>query len=189
MFVIVQPPKPQMQTYTGRVVNPLALRVEDVCIEDIAHSLACSNRFCGHTKEPWNTAQHSVGVSYLVPLPKARKGLLHDGGEAYTGDMTKWLKMSPEMAAYREVDDRNQRVVYEAFGLDPDTEDPDIKDADRFMVRLEATDGYGGMWDPGVPGYEPLQFHERARLGAWRPMPWRAAELLFLRVFQELEVR
>jgi hypothetical protein len=184
-MTIIAPPKPEMLTFTGRVVNPLDVRIEDVCIEDIAHSLACSNRFCGHTKAPWNTAQHSVGVSYLVPPHKALKGLLHDGGEAYTGDMTKWLKMSPEMAAYREADARAQRVVYEAFGLDPE-EDEDVKDADRFMVRLEATDGYDGRWHPRVPGYEPMTAQERVRLGPWRPMAWQDAERLFLRAFKEL---
>lgn len=177
--------EPSILTYTGRRVNPLDLKVSDICIEDIAHSLACSNRFCGHTAEPWNTAQHSIGVSRLVPQQKSLKGLVHDGGEAYTGDMTKWLKESPVMAGYREADRRAQRVVYVAFGLDPD-DDPEIKAADDFMVRLEATDGYGGLWVLENPDYQPMTDAERQRLGPWRPMDWRAAEKLFLKTFKEL---
>ena len=178
--------EPRILTYTGRRVNPLAVRPSDVCIEDIAHSLACSNRFCGHTIAPWSTAQHSIGVSRLVPPRKALKGLLHDGGEAYVGDMTTWLKHAPEMAPYREIEDRAQRAVYEAFGLDPSDDDDDINEADRFMVRLEATDGFNGRWIIDHELYGPITEAERQRLGPWRPWDWRLAEREFLRAFKEL---
>jgi hypothetical protein len=184
--------RPQILTYTGRVVNPLDVRPEDVCIEDVAHSLACSNRFCGHTVAPWNTAQHSIGVmrvvqaqSSLYDREKLLKSLLHDGGEAYVGDMTKWLKHSPEMASYREAEDRAQRAVYEAFRLDPG-DDPDIEAGDRFMVRLEATDGFQGRWIIDHHLYGPMTEDERLMLGPWRPWDWRLAEKEFLKAFKEL---
>lgn len=79
---------PVITTFTGRTVNPLALEVSDIDVRDIAHALACQNRFAGHTQLPVNTALHSYYVSMMCPSNPLR-GLLHDGAEAYLGDVTK----------------------------------------------------------------------------------------------------
>src|ERR1700674_199080 len=75
---------------------------EDVCIEDIAHSLSLLCRFTGHVKQFYSVGEHSVRVSYLCPPEYQLWGLLHDAGECYAGDVNRPLKYSPGMEAYRE---------------------------------------------------------------------------------------
>lgn len=135
--------QPWIWTSTKRRVNPLDLRPEDVCIEDIAHHLACTNRFAGALAHPVSVAQHSVCVARLLAPEWQIYGLLHDASEAYLGDVTKWLKMQDCMAEYRAAEDRAQRAVYQAFGLEPMDLDqvPNLEWADRLMVRAEAEHG------------------------------------------------
>lgn len=69
-------------TYTGRTFYPFDPRPEDICIEDIAHSLSNMCRFCGHVREFYSVAEHSVrGASHLYGL-NALQFLLHDAAEA-----------------------------------------------------------------------------------------------------------
>src|SRR5579859_1210517 len=106
-----------IQTFTGKLVNPLALRVEDVSILDIAHSLAQQCRFTGHTLEFYSTSQHSVGVSRLCDPADALAGLIHDGSEAYLSDIARPVKRSLSLDSYRLVEHNLEAVIYEAFGL------------------------------------------------------------------------
>lgn len=170
--------------YPSRLrVNPLRLTPEDVRIEDIAHHLALINRFNGGTPKPISVAQHSVLVSRLLPDEHALAGLLHDASEAYLGDVTKWLKMSDAMTAYREAEAWAQRVIFGVFGC-PLEQHPDIDDVDRLMVRYEA-------WKSGitidVPGYEPPN-KEECKLSGWKPWSWQYAEELFMATFRSLTI-
>lgn len=194
-------------TYTGRRVNPLNLKPEDICIEDIAHSLACSNRFLGHTKEPINIAQHSVFVSVLVEswckqshltpghlLKSTLQGLLHDASEYILGDITKWFKQTEVMKGYRELEERTQATIYSLWNL-PHSDTEEVKFADRTMVRYEA------MWMYDVypitqEGYErptlkdQIWFSQATReLGAWTPWSWMRSERIFLERFHSLQRR
>lgn len=75
-------------------VNPT---VEQVCVHDIAHSLARTCRFGGHTFGHYSIAQHSMVVADLLvdqgPMTQLH-GLLHDAHEAYIGDIVTPLKQS-----------------------------------------------------------------------------------------------
>lgn len=173
---------PTLTTHSRRRVNPLGLRREDVAIEDIAHALAQINRFNGHVRAPISVAQHSVYVSRLCN-GSALAGLLHDAAEAYLGDVTKWLKNTPEFAGYRAAEAALQARIYEWFGCEPS---PEIEQADRLMVRFEGEQGYGGDWLVGHPAYPRLTADERARVGEWEPWPWARAEREFLARYAEL---
>lgn len=81
-----------IQTYTGRMVWPLAPHADDIAIEDIAHALALKCRYGGHSREFFSVAQHSVMVSHMVPECDAIWGLLHDAGEAYLPDVVRPIK-------------------------------------------------------------------------------------------------
>ena len=91
------------QTYTGKQLWVLDPRPEDICIEDVAHSLSMLCRFNGHCQEFYSVAQHSVFVSQVmlpgeygnwIPAEARLEALLHDAAEAYVGDMIRPLKLS-----------------------------------------------------------------------------------------------
>lgn len=178
-------------TFTGKWVNLLDFQPEDVNIEDIAHALACNNRFVGHLKEPVSVAQHSVYVSRLCRNTSSRlQALLHDASEAYIGDVTKWLKQTEIFDGYRELESHIQRTIYRRFGcLEEDT--VETKTADMLMVRFEATRGF----PPGCqhirasdgephPSYGPLTKEELAAIGRWKPWDWKWAKLHFMSEFR-----
>lgn len=180
--------KPWITTYTGRRVNPLNLQVEDIDILDIAHHLATINRWCGALREPISVAQHSVHVSWLCDGTGAElEALLHDASEAYLGDVTKWLKGSEAMAAFREAEDRAITVICRKFDM-PILFDHSVEDADKLMIGIEGQFGIPG-WTP-FPGYQLPTFEilQRARFygQAWS---WQKAKAVFISRFEELNAR
>lgn len=87
--------EPCIQTYTGRKFFPLNPRAEDICVEDIAHSLSLKCRFGGHCLRFYSVAQHCVLVSKLLePAEESTLlwGLLHDAAEAYIPDFAAPIK-------------------------------------------------------------------------------------------------
>jgi len=113
-----------IQTFTGKKFYPFSPKVEDICIEDIAHALSLICRFNGHCREFYSVAQHSCLVSGLCGAKRknaskyhqdlAKLGLLHDAAEAYLGDIARPIKS-------REDDDRERWLFHkikQVFGLD-----------------------------------------------------------------------
>lgn len=180
---VMVPKGPWIMTYTGRIVNPLDLKPEEICIEDIAHGLALVNRFAGHTAKPISVAQHSVYVSRLVDgTPFTMQGLLHDASEAYLGDVTKWVKADAAFAVYRVAEALIQRLIYEKFKCTHKMS-AEVARADRVMVMHEAVQGFGKAWPEHLntrPGYDPITPKEMEKLGKWAPWPWRVSEESFL---------
>jgi len=180
--------KPHIMTFTGRVVNPTDLESDDIAIEDIAHALACTNRFAGHAKFPISVAQHSICVARLCAGHVKRvhlQALLHDAAEAYIGDMTKFLKDSSGMLAFREADNLVTQAIFRKFGC-PEAMSPVVESADRLMVRYEFEQAFGH----GSPdeGYGALKPQERLQITwKWRPMAWVEAEHEFLSYFRDLQ--
>jgi uncharacterized protein len=172
---------PWILTYTGRRVNPLALRVEDVDILDIAHHLATINRWCGALSEPISVAQHSVHVSWLCDGSDFElEALLHDASEAYLGEVTKWLKNSDCMIAYREAEDRATEVVSRKFDLVHPLPLV-VEKADALMVGVEGQFGIRG-WKP-FPGYDLPSADTLRRAQFHSSWTWREAEAQFITRF------
>jgi hypothetical protein len=76
----------------------------DINMEAIAHSLARIQRFGGHAPgEGYTVSQHCLVASTLAlssgfSADIAFAALLHDAGEAYTGDIpTPWKQYAPEL--------------------------------------------------------------------------------------------
>jgi len=180
--------KPELHTFSGKIVNPLDLKLEDITTVDIAHALALCNRFAGHTKFPISVAQHSVFVARLCwHTPFALQALLHDASETYLGDVTKWVKQTPEMAGYRSIEERVTKRIFERYGC-PTELAQDVEIADRIMVRFEGYKGYGEHFSCNHPNYPPLTKHEIDRVGKWSPWSWEYAEKIFLAHFRKLHV-
>jgi len=124
-------------TYTGVTFWPMDPRVEDVNIEDIAHSLSMLCRFNGHIKSFYSVAQHSVLVSGLCSPENQFWGLMHDAAEAYISDMPSPIKMElPNFIAAEHV---IQKVICDKFGL-PYKEPAEVKKADLIIRATEMRD-------------------------------------------------
>jgi hypothetical protein len=107
----------RLQTFTGRLVHPMRLTVDDVDIRDIAHALSMLCRFGGHAQQFYSVAQHSFLASQLVPPDEALWALLHDASEAYLVDVPTPLKRLAAMSGYRAVEAQVQLTICHAFGL------------------------------------------------------------------------
>ena len=181
-------PKPNLSTYTGKNLLLFELTPHDIDIEDIAHGLACINRFNGQVKKPISVAQHSVYVARIAMKlsgPRAGlQGLLHDASEAYIGDMTKWLKQAPEMKEFRIKEARIQHTIYRRFRCRALLYSS-VEYADRIMVRYEGMRGYK---QPFIdhPDYPPLTKEEKRLVGPWGFWSWQSAESIFLTEYEIL---
>jgi len=134
----------QMQTYTGRMIDPLNLRPADVDIIDVAHALSNTCRFGGHTRSFYSVAEHSLLVSHLVPHEHALCGLLHDAPEAYLGDVIwplkprMFLQFGETPGPFGHYEDRLWcDAIAPAFDL-PAFMPRCIKEADDMAVAAEA---------------------------------------------------
>lgn len=164
-------------TFTGQQVDPLNPDPATIVIADIAHALACVNRFTGHLKIPVSVAQHSISVSLLCDPEDALQGLLHDASEAYICDVASPVKHSPVMAGYREAEDRLQRVIYAKFGC-PVEMTPSVCNADRLALNIEFARGFGFELSHAVMDVHPL-----VETLTGREWDWRTAEREFLSRF------
>jgi hypothetical protein len=128
------------QTFTGRTFYPLDPRVDDVCIEDIAHALSNMCRFCGHVRTFYSVAEHCVRGAGHLRGALSLQFLLHDAAEAYIVDLPRPLKRCGLFGwLYRAAECRVEAVIAEALGL-PYPFDPVIKTVDERMLLTERRD-------------------------------------------------
>jgi hypothetical protein len=170
-----------MQTFTGIQFWPLDPRVEEICIEDIAHSLANQCRFAGHVREFYSVAQHSVLVARLVPQEFKLWALLHDASEAYLVDLPRPVKRHSRMGEeYREIESRVMLAVCERFGLPP-LMPACVHAADDVLLMTEKRDLMGHH--AHLPKWRETAAPMPEYIGPWAP---QAAELIFLTQAQDL---
>jgi uncharacterized protein len=126
----------RIKTFTGKMISPTDLRVEDVDIRDIAHGLAMACRFNGHTRRHYSVAEHSIHVAGLVPRNHQLEALLHDASEAYLVDLPKPVKVQPQFSPFVEVENRVMEVIRQRFNLEP-AEPELVRYADKKMCLIE----------------------------------------------------
>jgi hypothetical protein len=146
-----------MVTQSGRHVDLLNPRPEDIVLEDIVIALARTRRFAGHA--PITVAQHSLDVRddlfamekvplrVLPSVARARVSLyalLHDAHEAYLGDITQpcaraLMALSGEDVLHT-LKENVQGAIHRAFGLHPVFAFPGwLQAADERRLLREAT--------------------------------------------------
>jgi len=118
-----------MTTFKGHYFHPQHVAELDVDIEDIAHALAGTNRYCGHLNDFYSVAQHSVIVANLVNFYGAHTheifgnelkeltlaALLHDATEAYMPDMPSPVKaLLPD---FKELEHKVSQHIFDHFDL------------------------------------------------------------------------
>ena len=115
-----------IETFTGKKFYPLDPRQQDVCIEDIAHSLSQQCRYTGHTERFYSVAQHSMELSIYSqlrgePVETNLYYLLHDAHEAYVGDMTAPMKLNFEelglLEVWNKVVNNIDGVIFKKYGI------------------------------------------------------------------------
>lgn len=167
-----------LQTYTGKQFFVSDPHPDDVNIEDIAHALAYSSRFNGHTKEFYSIAQHCYLVSKVCPKEEALWGLLHDAGEAYLGDVIQPVKRY--LKAFVELEWEVERAIAAKFGLEMPIP-RGVKRADLELLATEARDlmlyPHPANWDLGVAPLADIY------ITPWAP---QVAERMYLERFREL---
>lgn len=128
-----------IQTYSGKKINPLAPKADDICFDDIAHALSNICRFNGHCNRFYSVAQHSVYVSVHASPENALWGLLHDASEAYICDLVRPVKNCNQMDGYSLIEDTLMFHIAKTFDLCwPMPEE--IKELDRKFLFAEARD-------------------------------------------------
>lgn len=167
-----------VSTHLGHRFYPLAPRIDDVAIEDIAHGLAFQCRFNGQTQYFYSVAQHSLMVASLVPRRLALAALLHDAAEAYLGDMVKPLKgLFPD---FSRIEGEVMAIIGARFGV-ADFGDRQIKRADLIALATEKRDLMPRSSEPWctLDGVAPLPTRIEA-------LPPQQAKEKFLREFERL---
>jgi hypothetical protein len=192
----------EIMTYTGKMFDFFDPKPENICIEDIAHALACTNRYTGHTSLPYSVAEHSIRCSHVL-VGDPLVNLMHDAAEAYVvGDVPSpqkqglgWHSITPltdgeSFISYKQLEYRILRIIVEALGLKGLfinlSSWEDMKRVDKIMMATEVRDlmpprAYGTFkelrWIPD--GIEPLE-------GTIYPWGWNLAEQFFLERYEEL---
>lgn len=125
--------------YSGRV-ELTTFTPENADIRDIAHGLALTNRWNGHTVVPVSVGWHSLLVSELCASTSraaALHGLLHDAAEAYIGDWTQPVKKHATRWL-RDLADRIETCCLAASGIDEaDATHACVKAADTLALIYE----------------------------------------------------
>lgn len=167
-----------IQTYTGKKFYPLDPRPEDICMEDIAHALANTCRYNGHSRVFYSVAEHCVRMSIAnVPgCPKWR--LMHDAAEAYISDVPRPVK--PMLAEFKVIEESILKVIGEKYNLGSMCH-RHISDGDLIMLATEKRDVLlpGPEWGIELP--TPLK-------NVINPWPAEIAEIEFSARAKELEI-
>ncbi len=168
---------------SGTYVTPLSPTPEQIHEKDIAHALSLICRGNGHYTHFYSVAQHCIncvkeacarGLSRRIQLAC----LLHDGSEAYLGDMVRPLKKHLE--EYLEIEAKMQACVYEHFGIGDLTEEEfaAVKSIDDTVLYHEFLTINSHRFDEPEPKlYAALDFSEK---------PHTENEEMFLRLLEEL---
>lgn len=170
-----------MTTFTGRKVWPLQIKKDDIHILDIAHALANTCRYNGHTSPFYSVAEHCVLLarSKFPGMPKWK--LMHDAAEAYIGDMV-W-RMKKLFPKFTELEAQIDRVIAERFDLPP--YEGEIKDqvkiGDKEMLWWEGNTLM--LSTPGTYWTEMEKPKIKVEIRCWTPL---IAEVEFISEFRRL---
>ncbi len=129
-----------MQTYLGHKFTFTVPRVQDIHIEDIAHSLALQCRFNGHIDDFYSVGDHCLYV--LSKASEANKfwGLMHEATETYISDIITPLKYHWRWRFFiKRMENKILKVVAKKYGL-PWPIPKEIHEIDERMWATEQRD-------------------------------------------------
>lgn len=165
-----------LQTRSGDFLDFRNPDPNTIHIEDIAHALALTCRYNGHTPYPYSVAQHCVLASRVAPPGLELQALMHDAQEAYIGDMPTPLKKL--LPGYQMIEFKLEDVIRKKFDL-PAEFDPRVKEIDTRMLATEAAAFGFKLW-VSIQDVEP---YPALPIAQWS---WHLAKCKFLDRFEEL---
>lgn len=153
------PGEHEIETSTGLFIDTFEPRPECVRLEDIAHALANTCRYGGHSARFYSVAEHAVLASKYAEFKGwdtyvQQMVLHHDDAEAYLGDIPRPLKplLGP---AYKRLTGKFDEAIGLALGLPHGVEmlhGPEVREADNWSLMAEANEllpskgkGWGGQ--------------------------------------------
>jgi 5'-deoxynucleotidase YfbR-like HD superfamily hydrolase len=130
-----------METFSGKEIDPLWIKPNDICLRDIARSLSMTCRFGGHVIKFYSVANHCVNMARWFyeqdRFKEAKYALLHEGDEVIYGDIITPVKYLDILEEFREIIKDTQRTIYKQFKLYGNTP-KSVKELDELMKVLEA---------------------------------------------------
>lgn len=123
-----------IRLHSGRRVNPLKPRPQDISIEDIAWNLSHLCRFTGASKWFYSVASHCVFCAQQAPAEHALAVLMHDSAEHILADLNTQCKAL--LPQYKAMELRLEAVISRKYGL-PFPFDPIVKEIDLRMLKTE----------------------------------------------------
>mgnify|MGYP001559297552 CR=1 FL=1 len=110
-----------IETYSGIKFFPLAPKIEDINIVDIAHALSNICRFNGHSSYFYSVAQHSVLVSLIAEKDNYSREiqlqcLLHDAAECYFADISSPVKKSIKNKIH-PIETKLESIIAKKYGV------------------------------------------------------------------------
>lgn len=125
----------KITTYTGKLIDVIHPKIQDINIEDIAFGLSRQYRFNGVTRIPYTVAQHSINVALVTGKGMQLAALLHDASEAYLHDIPTPLKQN--LPCYLQIEKNLQNIIYARFGIDQYSVQSGINYADKQVLLSE----------------------------------------------------
>lgn len=111
----------KMTSYTGQRFNPMKMVENNVCLEDIAHSLSLICRGSGQVLYFYSVAQHSLNCAYEAMARGYDRQhvlacLLHDASEGYIADIIRPVKK--HLRDYYDIESKIMDIIFKKFHLD-----------------------------------------------------------------------
>lgn len=130
-------------TISGETFDIQKPRPEMLDISDIAHALSMQCRYNGHVPTFYSVAEHSVRVAMRLELigesaKVCLAGLLHDGAEAYIGDMVNPMKRIPDLGQlFKSYEEAIEYTIQERWGVPLVPMPTVVKEADEYVYAWE----------------------------------------------------
>lgn len=157
----------KIRLHSGKYMDPLNPKIDDIDINDIAHGLSMQCRFGGHTKIFYPISEHSIWVSLHCPPDLQLAALLHDASEAYLLDIPSPVKS--RIPGYKEAEDNLMRIIAEKFQFEYPLH-PKIKEEDQKALQWE--------WNKIVIG-------DKTWIGSYQPVTSIYSFLAYFNVFKK----
>lgn len=131
-----------INTYTGKRFHILNPKPDQICVEDIAHSLSQIVRFTGHLENFYSVGHHSLMcyelATYLNYSNLERIYVLfHDAVECIVNDLNSVIKQY--LPSYKAIEQNCMNVIWEMLNVPPPTEEQYemVKIIDNTLLILE----------------------------------------------------